>query len=360
MLRKEIGIAIIGAGRIGTRRASLAAAHPAVSFIAVSDTEMSRARKLTQDVGAQFCADTNLQAISRPEVNAVIVATSEHAHLEPVLQALALGKPVLVEKPVALSLEDADRIIAAASRTGMDVRVGYSRRFKRCYLLAKEQVARGRLGQIVGMAVRAYNSRAHPLQVLQRSPHATVITDALTYFVDLICWYLAGNRPVEVIARGQKGVFKAAGHDLDDVTWAILTFADGAVVSLGADFALPEKYPTFGPNARFEILGTEGVLLIDDDSKDQILYTERGIPHSYVPGHDLNLALLNSSSAGDWVQGDFIGPLADETRAWLDHLCTGRACMLPTAAEARVTLEITLAIEEAVRSKSAVTLPRAG
>lgn len=360
MRHKEIGIAVIGAGRIGTRRASLAAAHSAVNFIAISDTEISCARKLAEEVGAQFHSDTNIKAISRPEVSAVIVSTSEHAHREPVLQAIALGKPVLVEKPIALSLEDADRIVAAASRAGVDVRVGYSRRFKHCYLLAKEQVARGRLGQIVGIVARAYNSRAHPLQALRRSPHATVITDALTYFVDLICWYLPGNRPVEVIARGQQGVFKAAGYDLDDVTLAILTFADGAVVSLGADFALPEKYPTFGPNARVEILGTEGVLLIDDDSKDQVLYTERGIPHSYVPGHHLNLALLNSSSSGDWVQGEFLGPLADETRAWLDHLSTGRACMLPTAGEARVTLEITLAMEEAIKSKQAIALPLAG
>lgn len=356
MRSKDIGIAVIGAGRVGTRRASLAAAHPAVNFIAIADANVTAAQKLATAVGAQFSSGNNLEVIARPEVTAVIVSTSEHAHMEPVLQALALGKPVLVEKPLALNLQEADCVLAEAARTGVEIRVGYSRRFKRCYQLAKEQVAHGRLGQIVGISARAYNSRAHPLQALQRSPDATVITDALTYFVDLICWYLPGNQPVEIVARGQKGVFKAAGYDLDDVAWAILTFADGAVVSLGADFALPEKYPTFGPNARVELLGTEGVLLVDDDSKDQMLYTERGIPHSYVPGHDLNLAFLNSSSSGDWVQGEFTGPLADETRSWLDHLATGRNCLLPTAAEARVTLEITLAMEEAIRTRETIML----
>jgi len=140
------------------------------------------------------------------------------------------------------------------------------------------------------------------------------------------------------------------------VTWAILTFADGAVVSLGVDYALPEKYPTLGQSVRLEILGTEGVMLFDTDYKDQILYTDRGIPRSYVPGLGVNMAFLSSSSSGDWALGDFWGPLANETRAWLDHLSTGRSCALATPEEARETLEVTLAIERSVQSKEAVRL----
>lgn len=360
MQHKELGVAVVGCGRMGRLRASLAAVHPAVSFLAVSDADSSRARVVAETVGAQFHSDDNLKAISRPEVDAVIVSTSEHEHTAPVLQAIELRKAVLVEKPIALSLEHADRMLTAAARTGVDFRVGYSRRFKRSYLLGKEQIQLGRLGQIVGGTLRAYNSRAQTLQILARSPDATPVTFAMTYYVDLICWFLQGNPVVEVVGRGQKGVFKAAGYQADDVTWAILTFADGAVVNLGVDYALPENYPTFGANSRVEILGTEGVVLIDDDNKDQIVYTDRGIPHSYVPGHSLNVAFMSSTASGDWAQGDFWGPLADETRSWLDHLSTNRPCVVATAEESRRTLEITLAIEQAVRSKKAVSLPLTG
>jgi predicted dehydrogenase len=106
-----------------------------------------------------------------------------------------------------------------------------------------------------------------------------------------------------------------------------------------------------------EILGTEGVLLIDDDHLDQLLYTERGIPHIYIPDHTVNMAFLGSSAPGDWAAGDFWGPLASETRAWLDHLSTGRPCALALAGESRANLEITLAIEAAVRSGETVRLP---
>ena len=138
--------------------------------------------------------------------------------------------------------------------------------------------------------------------------------------------------------------------------WAIVTFADGAVASLGVNYGLPEKYPTFGPNARMEVMGTEGVFLIDDDNRDQILYTDRGIAHSDVPDHHVNMAFMSSSSSGDWAQGNFWGPVADETRTWLDHLATGHPCSLATGAEARTALAVTLAIDEAVRVGKAVSI----
>src|SRR6202012_3957854 len=91
----------------------------------------------------------------------------------------------------------------------------------------------GRLGLISGGLARVYNSRAQAFAILKRDPHATPVVDVLTYYVDLMCWFLRGNAPVEVVARAQSGIFKEAGYRADDVTWAIVTFADGAVVSFG-------------------------------------------------------------------------------------------------------------------------------
>ena len=356
--RKQLGIAVVGSGRIGSMRARQAIEHPAVNFVAVSDLDGANARQLSEKVGAQSHSADNREIIGRPEVSAVIVSTSEGEHLEPVLQAIALGKPVLVEKPIALNLADADRIIAAADKAGVEVRVGYSRRYKDLrYLLAKEQIVQGRLGRIVGAAARVFNNRANGLAILRRDPEATPVVDALTYYVDLMNWMLEGTAPVEVYARGQKGVLKAAGYDVDDVNWAILTYADGAVVNLGVSFALPEKYPALGHATRFEILGTEGVIILDDDHTDQLMYTNKGIPHVYLPEHSVNMVFLSSGTPGDWALGQFWGAIANETRAWLDHLATGKACMLATPQEARTTLEATLAIQLAAESGNIVKLP---
>ena len=124
--------------------------------------------------------------------------------------------------------------------------------------------------KMVGGMARVYNSRAQAFAILKRDPHATPVLDVLTYYVDLMCWFLEGNRPVEVVARGQHGIFKEAGYGAQDVTWAILTFADGAVISLGISYALPARYPTLGQSDRVELLGSEGTMIIDDDHLDRV------------------------------------------------------------------------------------------
>jgi predicted dehydrogenase len=214
-----------------------------------------------------------------------------------------------------------------------------------------------RLGRIVGGNSRVYNSRAQAFSILKRDPHATPVLDVLTYYVDLMFWMLEGNKPVEVVARGQGGIFKEAGYQADDVTWAIVTMADGAVINLGVSYALPARYPTLGQSDRFELLGSDGTMIVDDDHMDHILFSDRGIPHAYVPDHSVNMAFLGSNTAGDWACGDFWGPLGNETRAWLDHLITGAPTMHTTPEQARLNLETTIAIERAVATGASIRIP---
>jgi predicted dehydrogenase len=355
--RSEIGIAIVGAGRIGTLRARLAAKHPAVRFIAISDRDPARAQALAEQTGAHVHSGSNDEIIAHPDVTAVVVSTPEGEHAAPVRKALELGKPVLVEKPIAMTLADADAILKTLKETGGDLRVGYSRRYKECFLRAKEQMIQGRLGRVVGGLARVYNSRAQAFAILKRDPHATPVVDVLTYYVDLMCWFLEGNQPVEVVARGQTGIFREAGFGAHDVTWAIVTFEDGAVINFGVSYALPARYPTLGQSDRVELLGAEGTMIIDDDHMDHLLYSDKGIPHAYVPDHHVNMAFLGSNTAGDWAVGDFWGPLGNETRAWLDYLVTGNPTVHTTPQEARRNLETTLAIERAVATGQSVRLP---
>jgi predicted dehydrogenase len=354
---KDLGIAVVGSGRIGTLRARLAAKHPAVRFVAVSDKDPANAKKLADLSGAHFYSADNDEIIAHPDVNAVFVSTPEGEHAAAVCKALELGKAVLVEKPLALSLNDAEAIINTLKRTDGTLRVGYSRRFKECFLRAKEQMVHGRLGRISGGLARVYNSRAQTFAILKRDPHATPVLDVLTYYVDLMCWFLDGNAPVEVVARGQHGIFRDAGYSAHDVTWAIVTFADGAVVNFGISYALPANYPTQGQSDRVELLGSDGTMIIDDDHMEHLIFSEKGIPHPYVPGHSINLAFLGSNTAGDWAMGDFWGPLGNETRSWLDFLSTGRGGSVhATPEQAMLNLKTTYAIERAVATGQAVRL----
>ena len=352
---------MVGSGRIGTIRARQALTHPAVKFVGVSDCVPAHAESLAGKVGAHFHTGDNYAVMARPEVDAVIVSTAEGEHMRPILQAIELGKPVLVEKPIALSVADADRIIEASEKAGVEVRVGYSRRFKDLrWMLAKEQIAQGRMGKVTGISARLYNNRANGIAIMTRDREATPVVDALTYYVDIVNWLLEGATPVEIVARGQKGVLAAAGFDVDDINFAIVTYSDGTVANFTVSYALPEKFPALGHATRFEMLGTEGVLIVDDDHTDQLMYTNKGIPHVYLPGHEVNMVFLNSGTPGDWALGEFHGALANETRAWLDHLVTGKPCHLATPRQARATLETTLGIQLAAETGRVITLPLAG
>ena len=344
---KRVGVAVIGAGKIGRHRARLSAAHAGVAHLAVADVNAGAAEALAAEVGADTWS-TDIDAVARSaDVDIIVVSTPEEAHTEPLLAALATGKPTLVEKPLTLTLEDADTVLAAARDHRSDLRVGYSMRYAQRYAVARDQIVNHRsIGDVVGGLARCYDTLAVGEAILARSPTATPAKDILTYFVDLIGWCCPGARPAEVVARSGGSILRSKGHDVDDLTFALVTYDDGSVFDLGTSYSLPDGYPISGMAARFEVLGTAGVLLVDEDHGDQVLYSDAGYSNAYVD-QQWNLAYLGSRTSGEWAQGTMFGRVADETRAWLDHHTVGGPLHITTAAEARTTLAVTLAIDRA-------------
>ena len=348
---RSIGLAVVGAGKIGTHRARLAAEHAGVSHLAVVDLNADRAEALASQVDADQCR-TSLAEIDTTAIDAVIVSSAEADHRAPVIAALELGVPVLVEKPIALSLEDADAMVTA----GGDLSVGYSMRYAQRYAVAKQELDDGKIGSVVGGLARIYDTIAIGRAILRRSPGAGPVADILTYAIDILLWYLP-SRPVEVVARAHGTMLRSEGHDADDLVFALLTFDDGTVFDLAVSYSLPERYPIAGLATRFEILGDKGAMMVTEDHGDQILSTDVGYQNAYVD-QVLNYAYLGSRTSGEWALGRMFGRVADETRAWLDHLTTGAPSHLTTAREARDVLAVTIAIEEAVRTGRPVVINR--
>ena len=108
-----------------------------------------------------------------------------------------------------------------------------------------------------------------------------------------------------------------------------------------------------------EVMGAKGAVMIDDSHKYALLATSHGVPSPYVPGAKSEVVFLESMMAGDWLLGDFWGPMRDETRLFLEHVTRGRAVPLTTPEEARATLEVTLAIERSAKENRPVDLPLA-
>ena len=114
----SIGLAVIGAGKIGRHRARLAQQHAGVAFLGIADIDEEAARSLAEEVGADTWTTDVASLVGSTDVDAVIISTQEMAHTEPLLQTLPFGKPTLVEKPLTLDLAEADQVIDVASEHG--------------------------------------------------------------------------------------------------------------------------------------------------------------------------------------------------------------------------------------------------
>lgn len=354
-MKRSIGVAVVGAGKIGRHRARLAAEHAGVRFLAIADRDEAAAERLATEVGADTWSTDVAAIVGHDDVDAIVISTHEEAHTEPLLIALPTGKPTLVEKPITLTLEDADRVIEVAEANHVDLRVGYSMRYAQRYAVGHEEISQKKIGGLIGGLARCYDTQAVAAAILKRSPTATPVMDILTYLVDFIGWCHPHARPVEVTARSSGSILRSKGHDVDDLTFAIVTYDDGAIFDFGTTYSLPAQYPINGMAVRIELLGTDGVLFVTEDHGDQVLYSEGGYENAYVDQR-LNLAYLGSRTSGEWAGGRMFGRVADESRAWLDYLTVGTPCNITTAREARTTLAVTLAIDQSANTGRTIIL----
>src|SRR5439155_13690733 len=108
---KRIGLAIVGAGRVGLFRGEIAARHPMVDFIGVADLKQDRLALLKEKTKADFVTTDFRELLKRPEVTAAIISTDEHLHVEPILAAVDRKLDLLIEKPLATELASSKRVL---------------------------------------------------------------------------------------------------------------------------------------------------------------------------------------------------------------------------------------------------------
>src|SRR5213595_1413720 len=176
----RIGLAIIGGGRVGLFRGEVAARHPQVDFIGLAEVKPDRAKFVADKVGADFVTSDYRELLARPEVTAAIIATDEHLHAAPILAAVERGMSLFIEKPLATNLAESERVLAAIQKSGVDAVVGYTQRFRRRWLVAKEKVRTGQLGDVTLVTSRAFMNRLVALDNYQRTNDSTKISPMVT------------------------------------------------------------------------------------------------------------------------------------------------------------------------------------
>src|SRR6266498_104067 len=169
-------------------------------------------------------------------------------------------------------------------------------------------------------------------------------------------WYLEAKKPVEVYARS---IDKVLGplHRGIDATAGMIMMSDGSVYHLNISWALPVTWPGAVYSLEVGIVGTEGVLTIDDTHRDMVLAVSAPQGEGYAPDAARRVDFLGSYTPGDIALGELRGPMRAETEQWLNRLAMGLATQHATAAEAHNRLMLTKAFDLSARLRRAVPLP---
>lgn len=352
-----VGVAVVGAGSIGSLRAEIAHRHPSVDFLAVCDVVAVKAERLAASCEADTWTTDATEIVTRDDVDAVIIASTEDSHFEPAMAAVQAGKPVLVEKPFTILPDEGHKLLAAAEEYGVAVYTGFTQRFRRRYLAIKEHVLKGYVGDVTSAKATIYLTQAVARSVISRAGTTTPSINTMTYLFDLLTWYLDGVLPVTAYAAGSS---KGRIHDeygALDSTWCVLTYEDGMVANLGVSWELPEFWPAYVASMDFELFGRDGVISVKDDHRDVLMASHQPVPSPYTPGTTMNVAMLGSYMPGDWALGEHFGAMQEETHAFINSVGTRRQDpILATGSEGMDVLVISRAVDESARTGEVVPL----
>jgi predicted dehydrogenase len=358
--RDSYGFGVVGAGVIGARHAACVRALERARLVAVTDVVPERADALAAAQGCEAAGDLDT-LLDRADIDVVCVCTPSGLHAEIGRRAAEAGKHLVVEKPIDVSLEAADSLIAAAGTAGVTMTVISQRRFDPGMVALHEMIAAGRLGRLVlgDARVKWYRSQSYYDSGAWRGTWALDGGGALinqgVHYTDLLRWCMGPVAELSALCSTQ-----AHEIEVEDVALAWLRFSSGAVGTLEATTA---AYPGF--RERLEISGTEGSVIVEDGRiVVSELRAERGEPGPYgAPApekrdeRDEAAAAAPSSAAADpraIGNAAHLAQIADLIDA-IDH---DRPPAV-TGADARAALEIVLAVYESSRLGAPVSLPLA-
>ncbi len=256
---EPVAFGLIGCGRVAPRHAESLCNLPATRLVAIADLHESRARRFAHDYGAAPYTDYRY-LLDRPDIQVITICTPSGLHAGMAIEALQAGKHVLVEKPMALALQDADAMIAAARSTNRKLGVVLQNRYNPPMQDLRRAVDEGRLGRLLlgNATVRWYR----PQEYYEDDWHGTWAMDGgalmnqSIHHIDALQWLLGD--PASVTAYTAT---LAHRMEAEDTGIALIRFRSGALgVVEGSTITYPENLEgsvaVFGEHGSVKIGGT--------------------------------------------------------------------------------------------------------
>lgn len=331
--REAVRVALLGAGRMGSCHGRTLTGLRGATLAVVVDPDADRAARLASDLGAPGWRADPAAALADPSIDAVVIAAPARRHAELVVAAAGTGKAVFCEKPMALTLADADRAIAAAAAARVPLQVGFNRRFAPDWAAARRLLDQGTLGP------------PRQLRSLTRDPGGFdpalvapggIFLETLIHDFDALRFLNPGAAAVEVFATAGALVEPAwRDRGLLDTAVVLVRFDNGAIGTAEACFEA-----AYGYDVRGEVFGGGGMATMGDGRRS-------GMVLSGPAGRTVETARSD--------QELFATAYVAELAAFVETVRTGGAAPV-TGEDARAALQIALAAAESARTGRAVRI----
>lgn len=331
---RPVGVALVGAGRIGTHHATaLARLVPGARLVAVVDPVATAAERLAGALDARALGDLDA-ALTDDRVEAVVITASSTLHADLVQRAASAGRAVFCEKPMAMTLAEADAAIAACDAADVPLQVGFNRRFAPDFAHARSVVSGGGIGtpQLLRSLTRD-PGLADPGAV----PPGTIFTQTLIHDFDTLNWLNPGARAVEVHAWADALVapdFRDKG--LQDTAVVTIRYDNGALATAEASFSA-----VYGYDVRGEVFGSGGMVTIGSPAHLSVSHWDAQGAHAATARRDTDL--LGQAYVA-------------ELQAFCDVVRSGEQPPV-TGQDARAALAVALAAVESAAGGRRVAVP---
>ena len=257
---ETVNVCLIGAGRAGMIHArNFVNAVPQGRIVAVADPFEEACKKACVELGLnRYYLDFN-EVFKQEDIHAVIVATPTKYHCDIVKRAAAAKKHILCEKPMAMNVQECDEMIEAAEKNGVNLQIGFMRRFDANFIAAKEAIDRGEIGEIVQIRSLTRGPSKPQEWMFDIEKSNGPLAEVNSHDIDCVRW-LAGSDLQHVYALAGNYRNKEIAADWPDFYDNVVLsgrFENGVLATIeGA------QYVKYGYDARVEVLGTDGVIHI--------------------------------------------------------------------------------------------------
>jgi myo-inositol 2-dehydrogenase/D-chiro-inositol 1-dehydrogenase len=249
-------IAVLGAGRIANIHAANVAANPDVQLSVIADPWREGVDKLAARLGCAAAYDC-AEAIVRDDVDAIVIGTPTDTHIDLMLRAVQLGKPVLCEKPIDLDFAKAAKAVEDIERLNGKVMLGFNRRFDPDTLHMRKAIANGDIGDVRQVVITSRDPGLAPVEYLKHS--GGIFRDMTIHDFDT-ARTLLGEEPVEVLAIASRLVDPALAQIDDyDSVMVLLRTASGKQCHINCC-----REAVYGYDQRLEVFGSKGMILNDN------------------------------------------------------------------------------------------------